>query len=207
LTGIFGLGSEPRYEEAQRARRLAQSRSYTWPMGRAGLARPGPVMGRAKLAGPRHDTINCRAVPCRHLGLRRSPSPALLTLIGPCRAVVPCWASVPCWPYTHITNMNIHANSKYVRNTFVRQSRIQYTTIQYTNTALLSPQYTTIQYTNTSLHHQPYNQTISHSAIAIQVYKHYTTSHTIRQSAIVPLPYKYTSITPPAIQNQTISHT
>jgi hypothetical protein len=27
LTGIFGLGSEPRYEEAQRTRRLAQSRS------------------------------------------------------------------------------------------------------------------------------------------------------------------------------------
>jgi hypothetical protein len=27
LTGIFGLGSEPQYEEAQRTRRLAQSRS------------------------------------------------------------------------------------------------------------------------------------------------------------------------------------
>jgi hypothetical protein len=124
-------------------------------MGRAGLARPEPIMGRAKLAGPRHVTINCRAVPCRHLGLRRSPSPALLTLIGPCQAVVPCWAFVSCWPYTHITN--IHANSKYVCNTFVRQSRIQYTTIQYTNT---------------SLHHQPYNQAINHSAIAIQVYNH-----------------------------------
>jgi hypothetical protein len=51
-------------------------------MGRAGPARPEPVMGRAKLDGPRHDTINCRAVQCRHLGLRRSPSPALLALIG-----------------------------------------------------------------------------------------------------------------------------
>jgi hypothetical protein len=154
-------------------------------MGRAGLARPGPVMGRAKLAGPRHGTINCRVVPCRHLGLRRSSSPTLLTLIGLCRAVVPCWASVLCWPYTHITNMNIHANSKYVRNTFVRQSRIQ---IQSYNTL--------IQH---YCHHniQPYNTLIHH----------YTTSHTIRQSAIVPLPYKYTSITPPAIQNQTISHT
>jgi hypothetical protein len=27
-TGIFGLGSEPQYEEAQRTQRLAQSRSY-----------------------------------------------------------------------------------------------------------------------------------------------------------------------------------
>jgi hypothetical protein len=103
---------------------------YTWPMGRAGPARPEPVMGRAKLDGPRHGTINCRAVPCRHLGLRRSPSPALLALIGPCQAIVLCWAFVSCWPYTHMSN--IHANSKYVCNTKVRQPRIQYTTMNHT---------------------------------------------------------------------------
>jgi hypothetical protein len=103
---------------------------YTWPMGRAGPARAEPVMGRAKLDGPRHDTINCRVVPCWHLGLRRSPSPALMALIGSCRAIVSCWAFVSCWPYTHMSN--IHANSKYVCNTQVRQPRIQYTTMNHT---------------------------------------------------------------------------
>ena len=77
-------------------------------MGRAGPARPEPVMGRAKIDGSRHDMVNCRAVPGRHMGMCRSPSTTLFALIGPCRAVGPCWASVSCWPDTHIAN--IHAN-------------------------------------------------------------------------------------------------